>query len=115
MDGDNVMQGRLEISYNNEWGTVCDDMFDDVDADVVCRQFEFGAGRAMTDNEFSEGSGTIWLGSVDCQGSESEIGICDDSDWGVHDCGHSEDVGVICGNKEFRSAYFIFSQNSALV
>ena len=29
--------GRLEIHHDGRWGTVCDDGFSDVDAQVVCR------------------------------------------------------------------------------
>ena len=38
MGGLNFTEGRVEICLDNEWGTVCDQMWDATDAAVVCRQ-----------------------------------------------------------------------------
>ena len=41
MGGSADRQGRVEICINEIWGTVCDDMWSNVDAQVACRSLGF--------------------------------------------------------------------------
>ena len=95
--GSTDLEGRVEIYHNNEWGTVCDDRFVSDDAEVVCRQLGLTGGEARTRAAFGAGSGTIWMDDVQCDGGESRLADCQFGGWGLHNCRHSEDVGVSCG------------------
>ena len=41
MGGSNQYEGRVEVCINDQWGTVCDDSWDNTDATVVCKQLEY--------------------------------------------------------------------------
>ncbi|KFO09571.1 Deleted in malignant brain tumors 1 protein, partial [Balearica regulorum gibbericeps] len=89
--------GRVEVFYNNEWGTVCDDSWDLSDAAVVCRQLGCGgAVSAPGAARFGWGSGRIWLDDVSCTGQETNFFECGAKMWGVHNCRHGEDASVVC-------------------
>ena len=96
--GSSYNEGRVEVNYNGEWGTVCDDGWDNTDAGVVCRQLGFGSsGTAIGSAGFGQGSGSILLDSVLCSGDELTLTSC--GHLGIRitrSCSHAEDAGVRC-------------------
>ena len=95
-------QGRVEVRYNNVWGTICRNQWSIEDALVVCRMLGFSsASRAVINGIFGAGTGTIWLTNVNCVGNEASIANCSYTGWGSTGCTHAMDAGVVCSDGEF--------------
>ena len=97
VDGPSEHEGRLEVEYNGEWGTVCDYNFGRTEADVACHQLGYNGSAAVYTH--GGGSGRVWMREVNCNGMETSLDQCYRRGWAVHygyPCGHSRDVGIIC-------------------
>ena len=96
--------GRVEVYYNGEWGTVCNDGWDTADATVVCRQLGFYSSvTAYGSAIYGQGRGPIWLSRLTCIGNESSLFDCGQLSVGTKNCTHSHDAIVNCN--DYRREY----------
>ncbi|XP_069121916.1 neurotrypsin-like isoform X2 [Argopecten irradians] len=83
-------EGRLEIHHDGEWGTICDDKWENrpENARVACRQLGFkgGTSRTVTSSEQSGSGVGYWMDEVNCLGNETVIQHCSFEGWGEGDC-----------------------------
>ena len=84
---------------------MCDDLWDDNDATVICKQLGYSRGSARGSAHFGKGSGLVILDDVNCNGRESTIFACNHRNFGDHNCRHYEDVGVVCYGESSRGKY----------
>lgn len=98
-------EGRIEICHDGVWGTICDDFWSGNDGVVACGQLGLDFVSTTTRASYGEGTGEIWLDNVMCTGSETELLDCTHNGFGVHNCIHREDAGLICGSKLIATSF----------
>uniref|UniRef100_A0A8C1Z0G2 Lysyl oxidase homolog n=1 Tax=Cyprinus carpio TaxID=7962 RepID=A0A8C1Z0G2_CYPCA len=100
-------EGRVEVFYEGEWGTVCDDDFTIHTAQVVCRELGYSEAVSWSpSSKYGKGEGRIWFDNVHCTGNEKSLAQCESNGIGVSDCKHTEDVGVVCSDKRIPGFKF---------
>ncbi|XP_041456396.1 deleted in malignant brain tumors 1 protein-like [Lytechinus variegatus] len=96
--GNTPREGRVEIWFNGQWNTVCDDSFRDDEAEVICRQLGYNTNNAVARGYayYGEGSGPTIL-RVTCYGWELTLSSCTVTSRYSSFCSHQEDAGIECG------------------
>ena len=104
---DVLTEGRIEMAYRGDWGTMCDDYWTNDDSGVACRQLgHFGVERTFGESILGAAARDvpIWLDDVQCTGTETRVFDCPrlGNAIGEHNCSvrHTEDVGVRCVSEE---------------
>ena len=119
MDGRNEYEGRVEVCHGGEWKTVCDRMWREEEAEVVCRQLNYSnpssiimittiipfinsyhillvatyvrRGCAGQGPEDQDTLKVVW----GCSGEESKLINCSKTK-ATSLCDHRRDAGVYC-------------------
>lgn len=103
-DGSSHYEGRIEVLYNNTWGTICNDSFGSSEALVICGYFGFRDGIPTSGSIYGRGSGQIWMDNLHCNGTEGSLEYCKFDGWGKHNCDNGEDAGVRCEDQWSNSS-----------
>ena len=113
--------GRLEVCFNDAWGTVCGTLFDHIDAAVACGQItgfqrsgmsvltfqtnilcsltNATGAQALPHSSYPVGSGPIFLSELECTASDLYLISCfteHNLSPGLVTCNHSMDVSIQC-------------------
>ena len=79
---------------------VCDDSFGSIDAEVACSTLGFtndGVFETVDmSDKWSHSEIPIWLDDVSCPSNSTNFLSCQNNGFGIHDCGHSENVLLTC-------------------
>ncbi|KAL3846759.1 hypothetical protein ACJMK2_017720 [Sinanodonta woodiana] len=87
--------GRVEINYNGTWGTVCDRLWDDDEATVVCKMLGYQYGIAIKNAKYGKGTGPVILDRAYCRSFHKSLDECSSLSYATN-CSHNQDAGVAC-------------------
>ena len=96
--------GRVELNVGGIVGRICAKMWDDKDANVLCKQLNYKGGVAYRLK--TRGTTPYIMGYVNCTGNETSLGQCPHTKVGEDTGCHFNDngAGAMCYNKtgEYR-------------
>ncbi|XP_034384802.1 scavenger receptor cysteine-rich type 1 protein M130-like [Cyclopterus lumpus] len=97
VNGTSLCSGRLEVKSDQSdqsWSSVCEDDFDQQDAEVVCRELGCGAPSVLQGALYGDGQSLMWTKEFQCEGHESVLLDCHSSVTNTDSAGKA--VGLTC-------------------
>ncbi|XP_068563150.1 scavenger receptor cysteine-rich type 1 protein M130-like, partial [Cebidichthys violaceus] len=104
VNGTSLCSGRLEVKSNHSnqsnqwWSSVCEDDFDQQDAEVVCRELGCGAPSVLQGALYGEVEAPMWTKEFQCGGHESALLDCRSSGSDRNTCSPGKAVGLTCSD-----------------
>ncbi|XP_041469864.1 deleted in malignant brain tumors 1 protein-like [Lytechinus variegatus] len=89
-------QGTVESRWNDTWYPICDDGWDVLAGEVVCRVLGFEAVDQVFIGQSSSNTRPFLLDDITCDGSETGIMDCGHGQLLEHDCSQEEHAGLLC-------------------
>ncbi|XP_075940206.1 CD5 antigen-like [Anarhichas minor] len=99
VNGTSLCSGRLEVKSNQSnqwWSSVCEDVFGQQDAEVVCRELGCGAPSVLQGALYGEVEASMWTKEFQCGGHESALLDCRSSGSDRNTCSPNKTVGLTC-------------------
>ena len=92
-----LQEGTVEVCFNNTYGSICHNLWNENDARVVCRDLGFSSENttALINAHYGSSSGPIYLNNVQCTGDEASLMNCS-TVREIDGCTHEQDAGVSC-------------------
>ncbi len=89
------------MPHDQSWMSVCDAVFDQQDAEVVCRELDCGASvQVLGAAAFDKGDTQMWTQEIQCRGDESYISFCPTSTSLKHNCTPDNYIVLLCSGSE---------------
>ena len=95
------------MKSNQRWSSVCEDDFDQQDAEVVCRELGCGAPSVLQGALYGEVEAPMWTREFQCGGHESALLDCRTSGSDRNTCSPGEAVGLTCSGRKKHFHQFV--------
>ena len=93
--GDGISRGNVfAVNGRGYLGPICDDVWGDREATVVCRQLGFNYGERRGESFFGDVPNKFAMDNTQCAGDEDNIQQCEYR--ATDNCDFNEGAGVVC-------------------
>ncbi|CAI5657934.1 unnamed protein product [Oreochromis niloticus] len=96
LNGSSLCSGRLQVKSNQRWSSVCEDDFDQQDAEVGCRELGCGPPSLLQGALYGEVEAPVLSREFQCGGHESALLDCRSSGSVRSSCSPGKAAGLTC-------------------